>query len=121
MAQNVIRMIHPSAIQNRTPFPLRRRRRSDGSWASAMSAAMTSPIPDGPATAAPESEKISVGLDESSGMADPGVEDVVQEVDEEVHEHEAHGEDDDAELHDEEVAAEDRLHGEVTHAREGED
>src|SRR5580765_1226210 len=102
--------------QNSLPFALRRRRRSDGVWARAMSAAMTSPIPDGPATAAPESEKISVGLDESSGIADPGVEDVVEEIDEEVDEHEADGEDHDAELHDEEVAPEDGLHGEIAHA-----
>ena len=35
-------------------------------------------------------------------MADPRIEDVVEEVDEEVHEDEADGEDHDAELHDEE-------------------
>ena len=45
----------------------------------------------------------------------------VEHVDDEVDEHVGDGEDDDAALHDEEVAPEDGLDGELAHAGEGED
>src|SRR4051812_50020441 len=106
--------IQPNASQNSTPRPFLRRRRSPGDWARMPSAAMTSRMPAGPAAAGPRSLKRSVGdvLEESSGMADPWGGDGVEQGDKEVGEHEAHGEDHDAELHDGEGAAEERLHRE---------
>src|SRR6185503_11528696 len=99
MAPSATRAIQISEAMNRPPTRRRRPSRATGEVSTPTSSAAPS----------------------RTAMADPGVEDGVKHVDDEVHHHEADGDEQHRALQDDEVASVDRADQQPANARQGED